>query len=405
MILKYFCLSIIVLFGAINIICCGDEYDIPENENSGNMYTSISIEDINGDDAKDIAITYIVLDESPPHPSHIAVILQDSLEPGSFYAPDYYTVGSDAWSIAIGDLNGDGLPDLSAANTQSDTISLLFQDPTLPGKFLAAIDFSTGDYPSHVAIGDIDGDGLNDLAVADENTSILIQNSSIPGTFLPITSIGISSNCVAIGDLNDDTIPDLAITRSEEGAVAVLLQDPTNLGQFFPATYFDTGAQPTYVGINRIDEDLLPDLAVVNFGSPDGSIDGSVSVLLQDTTTPGWFINSSSYFTGSCSDEVAIKDLNGDELSDLAVVNSSPLNHEGSVSVGTVSVLLQRTQDAGIFLSPEDYEIHFQPLSIAIDDLNGDSLPDIAVADDGAQVLFQNPDSPGNFLSPINAGG
>ena len=47
----------------------------------------------------------------------------------------------------------------------------------------------------------------------------------------------------------------------------------------------------------------------------------------------------------------------------------------------------------------------YQPLSIATGDLNDDSLPDIAVADDGALVLFQKPSTPGIFYPPKHVGG
>jgi hypothetical protein len=47
----------------------------------------------------------------------------------------------------------------------------------------------------------------------------------------------------------------------------------------------------------------------------------------------------------------------------------------------------------------------FQPLSLSVDDLNDDSLPDIAVADDGVLVLFQKPSNPGQFYAYVRVGG
>jgi hypothetical protein len=402
-IFRYTCALGVLFVGFMTIVGTGGGWDIPESIYEG-MYTSIALDDLNGDGILDIAVTYTIIDNPPPHQSYISVILQDPLEPGSFQSPNHYAIGNDAWSIAIGDLNDDGLPDLAAANNSSNSISILFQDSAVPGTFLATKNFPTGIYPLHVAIGDINGDGLGDLLIADKNTSILLQDPSTPGTFLPATSLGLRSNCVAIGDLNTDNLPDLAITGAKDGAVAVLLQDATNPGEFLPATYFDTGPQPSFVSIGLIDGDLLPDLAVVNYGSPDGSVNGSVSVLLQNPSTPGSFLTPNNYVTGRRSDEVAIEDLNGDNLTDLAVVNSRSQSSD-FFDPGIVSVLLQNPSAAGTFHGPTDYEIFFQPLSIATGDLNGDSLSDIAVADDGANVLFQNPNSPGIFFPPIRAGG
>ena len=407
-IFRYTCVLCVPFIGFMTIVGTGPgtapDWNCPESIYDG-MYTSIATDDLNGDGVLDIAVIYVIIDNPPPHPSYISVILQDPLKPGSFKSPNHYAIGNDAWSIAIGDLNDDGLPDLAAANNSSNSISILFQDSTVPGKFLASTNFPTGIYPLHVAIGDINGDGLGDLLIADKNTSILLQDPSTPGTFLPAISLGLISNCVAIGDLNADNLPDIAITEvNYADIVAVLLQDPINPGEFLPATYFDTGPHPSHVSIGYIDGDLLLDFAVANYGSYDGSFNASVSVFLQSPSTPGNFLPSNKYLTGRGSEEVAIEDLNGDNLADLAVVNSNSQSSD-FCDPGIVSVLLQNPSAAGTFQGPAVYEIFFQPLSIATGDLNGDSLPDIAVADDGANVLFQNPNSPGNFFAPIRVGG
>lgn len=398
---RYSCLLCILVLGFITIVGSGQGDPWYSESVYEGMYTSIAIDDLNGDGALDIAITRVILDSPPPHPSSIVVILQDPLKPGSFQTPDRYSVGYDAWSIAIGDLNDDGLPDLATANLKSDSVSILFQDSAEPDNFLDAINLPTGIRPRRVTIGDLNGDGLGDLVIADENTSILLQDSNTPGTFLSATTLGFYSNCVGIGDLNGDNLPDLAVTGAKAGTVAILLQDSINTGEFIPATYFNTGPQPHFVSIGYIDGDLLPDLAVVNSGSD--SANGSVSVLLQDPSTPGSFLTLGNYVTGRSSDEAAIEDLNGDNLSDLVVVNSRGLVND--YPIGTISVLLQNLSSDGTFQDPTDYNMIFQPLSLAIGDLNGDSLPDIAVADDGALVLFQKPSSPGIFYPPKHAGG
>jgi hypothetical protein len=66
---------------------------------------------------------------------------------------------------------------------------------------------------------------------------------------------------------------------------------------------------------------------------------------------------------------------------------------------------LQNLSSDGTFQDPTDYNMIFQSLSLAIGDLNGDSLPDIAVADDGALVLFQKPSSPAIFYPLKHVGG
>ena len=178
--------------------------------------------------------------------------------------------------------------------------------------------------------------------------------------------------------------------------MAVSFQNPAGPAMFTAPSFVDTGPQPTFIAVGLIDGDSLMDLAVVNYGSPDGSADASVCVLLQDPASPGSFVTSYEFITADRSCQVAIADLDGDSLSDLVVANSSS---------GTISVFHQEPSAAGTFFPPTEYTITFQPLSVSIGDLDGDNQPDIAVADDGAQVLFQKPGDPGNFRAPEYVGG
>jgi hypothetical protein len=69
--------------------------------------------------------------------------------------------------VAIGDLNGDGRPDLVVANFGSNTVSVLFG--VGDGTFDPKADYGTGNAPSSLAIGDLNGDGRPDLVVANSN--------------------------------------------------------------------------------------------------------------------------------------------------------------------------------------------------------------------------------------------
>ena len=398
------CVLCVFFIGLITIVGSTGGPNAPDITYDG-LYTSVAIDDLNGDGAIDIAVSYVFIDTPPPHRSQLAVFLQNPLAAGSFQLSQRYTIGYDGWWAAIGDLNNDSLPDIVTANEGGHNLTILFQDSTRPGYFTGATNLPTGMHPTHVSIGDINGDGLPDIAVADRNTTILLQDAGVPGTFSPVYNLGFGSNCIAIGDINADGLVDLAITGAASGAVSVLHQDPMNIGDFLPATDYATGQQPTFVSIGLIDDDLLPDLAVVNYGSPTGSIPASVSVLLHDPMTPGNFIASNSYVTAARSNQVAIDDLNGDASADLAVVN--PWRLDPNIDIhGTVSVLLQNPLTPGMFLAPSEYNIDdSQSLSLAIGDLNGDLLPDIAVASDGVRILFQNSSSPGNFLPSSLIGG
>jgi len=99
-------------------------------------------------------------------------------EDGTFQSLGSIVVGEAPSSVAVGDFNGDGAEDLAVANGYSDTVSVLLGNGD--GSFQAARNFAAGRLPSSVAVGDFNGDGLPDLAVANlgsNNVSILINNT------------------------------------------------------------------------------------------------------------------------------------------------------------------------------------------------------------------------------------
>ena len=136
--------------------------------------------------------------------------------------------------------------------------------------------FATDLRPEFMAIGDLDGDGTPDLAVAnrDSNTvSVLLGNGD--GTFQPLQNYATESLSfsVAIDDLNGDGTPDLAVANFNSNIVSVLLGNGD--GTFQARQNFATGSDPRSVAIGDFDGDGTPDLAVANSGS------NSVSVLLN----------------------------------------------------------------------------------------------------------------------------
>ena len=135
-----------------------------------------------------------------------------------------FDTGGESFSLALGDLNGDGKPDLAAVNVDVNTVSVLLGNGD--GTFGPKSDYGTGSYPHSVAIGDLNGDGKPDLATANTvsfTVSVLLGNGD--GTFGPKNDYGTGSNpySVAIGDLNGDGKPDLAVANENSSTVSVLL--------------------------------------------------------------------------------------------------------------------------------------------------------------------------------------
>ena len=333
----------------------------------GTQPTSVAIGDLDGDGNPDLAV-------ANRRGNTISVLLGDDL--GGFSAPTNFTVGTTPRSVAIGDLDGDGNPDLAVANRSSNSVSVLLGDGS--GDFSASTNFAAEIFPISVVIGDLNGDGNPDLAVANlgsSTVSVLLGDGS--GGFSAQTTFAVGtfslSNSVAIGDLNGDGNPDLAVANQGSNNVSVLLGDGS--GSFSGPTNFAAGTFPNSVVIGDLDGDGNPDLAVTNGNS------NSVSVLLGDGS--GGFSAPTTLAAGTRPISVAIGDLDDDgSADDLAVTNGDSNN---------VSVLLG--DGSGGFSGPTNFAAGTFPNSLAIGDLDGDgSADDLAVTnftDDNVSVFIE----------------
>src|SRR5262249_45620000 len=140
-------------------------------------------------------------------------------------------------SVAVGDFNGDGHPDLAVANTVFDpvhpalsvsNISVLLG--TGSGTFAAAVtDPATGHGVRAVAVGDFNRDGHPDLAVTHDFLGVSVLLGTGSGTFAAAVAYDFGDDylaSVAVGDFNRDGNPDLAVvTSSQFGSVILLLGD------------------------------------------------------------------------------------------------------------------------------------------------------------------------------------
>ena len=110
--------------------------------------------------------------------SHLLFAAAAEAQGVSFIACRDIGAGSSPYSVSVGDFNGDGTPDLAVANAGSHNVSVLLGNGD--GSFQAAQNFGAGIVPQSVTVGDFNGDGKPDLAVANENSnnvSVLINNT------------------------------------------------------------------------------------------------------------------------------------------------------------------------------------------------------------------------------------
>lgn len=392
-------------------------FGIPACNDYNNQFTfapydtpnSVVIADMNGDGAPDLGVAFTHIDGTYPNAGFASVILQNNAARGTFQTSVDTAAGFNPSTLAVGDLDGTSGPDLVVSNANSANVSILLQDATATGKLLAAANVTTGGVPYDVAVGDLNNDGKLDIAVADAggsgNALVLFQDPASPGHFLAqvTLAVGNPSTAVAIGDVDGDGRPDLVVANEDGsgiGRVSIFYQSATTPGTFLPRIDVAAGTHPLSVKIGDLNGDGRADIVVANERSSSSGVGSSgVSVLLQDAANPGAFLPAVTYATAHGSVCVAIGDLNNDGRPDLAVANT------GGSRRGTVSVLLQDATRPGTFLAATNYSGVFEPLGLAIGDLNGDGVPDIAVADgDRATIMFNSATAPGTFAAPVLVG-
>jgi len=297
-------------------------------------------------------------------------------------APSAFGAGTNPDSAAVGDFNGDGKMDLAVANEGSDNVSILLGNGD--GTFQAAVNYGAGTDPDSVAVGDFRGDGKLDLVVANyysNNVSVLLGNGD--GTFQAAVNYGVSApTSVAVGDFNGDGKLDLAVANvfSE---VSVLLGNGD--GTFQAAVNYGAGAEPAWVAVGDFNGDGKLDLAVANVDS------NNVSILLGNGD--GTFKAAVNYGVGTEPVSVAVGDFNGDGKLDLAVANYG----------SNVSVLLGNGDST--FQAAVNYGAGAEPACVAVGDFNGDGKLDLAVANvatGNVSVLLGNGD--GTFQAAVNYG-
>ena len=341
------------------------------------------------------------------------------LVPYPFEAVTYYKVGEGPTALALGDLNNDGIPDVVTANRGANSVSVLLgkdngtlneardysMGPGAPvqhypdgvalgdlngdknldvvvissdpnsnyagnlavflgngdGTLKDAVFYAIGDQPVSVAMGDLDGDGLQDVVTANygsEDITILLGSKSNQLQMKGSYKLG-KVNSVALGDLNGDGHLDVIASIIFSQGVVVLLGNGD--GTFQTPLAYTTGMINS-MALGDVNKDNNLDLIVSIYASQ------NVAVFLGKGD--GTFQTGQFYTAGKSPESIALGDLDLDRNLDIVTENSGD----------EVVVALPGNGD-GTFKTANFYELGnspaSEPLSIALEDLNIDGRPDV----------------------------
>ena len=336
----------------------------------------VAAADLDGDGDKDLAVVNLSAGN--------VTILKNNGN-GNFFQPGSSPeggLGSFPDYIVAADLDGDGDQDLAVANQESDNVTILKNRGSGNFRQPASSPEAAGDAPVALAAFDLDGDADQDLAVANafSDDITILKNGGNGNFFQPGSSPEAAATkplSVAAADLDGDGDTDLAVAEQQSASLRILRNNGTgNFTEAVTSPEPTTFSFPQSIALANIDGDGDTDLAVAHQLTPDGK----VTIFKNNGTGDFTQRASSPEAAGNQPLAIVAADFDLDVDPDLAVVNGLG----GNVTILGNNGLGNFFQPAS---SPET--VGPSPNSIAAADLDGDGDSDLAVANaNGASVTI-----------------
>jgi hypothetical protein len=345
---------------------------------AGTAPGSVEIADFNGDGKFDV----VVANEQS---NDVSILLGDGKGKFTPAKGSPFAAGHLPNDIAIGDFNRDNKLDLALANHEENRLTLLLGDGT--GGFSPApnspLAVEVKPHVHGVAAGDLNGDGNADLVTdswANDQVLVLFgdgkANFRTPGTLLKVGKRPYQR--LRVADVNGDGYADILTTNAEGNNVTVLLSDGKGEFKEPAGSPFASGDAPFNFAVGDVNGDGKIDLAVVD--SPGSMAEGrgkdGLTVMLGNGNGGFTALAGSPFATGKIPNRVAIGDVNGDGVNDIAV--SSPDDN---------NITLFLMSSRGAVASSSTIAVGGKPKGVAIRDLNGDGKADVVTTNNAANTV------------------
>ncbi len=234
---------------------------------------------------------------------------------GPIFASPVHRTGEEPVSLAIGDFDGNAVPDFAAACAASGELTLWLRDGE--SAYGTRSDIAIADISlAAAAAADFDGDGIPDIAVAragNDSVSILVNDGNAVFVELAAPSLCGDPSDMAAADLDLDGDVDLVVSVPTDDVVCVLLND--GAAGFSAPVEFAGGEGPHRIALGNLDAEPAPEICIANSPSP------SFSVLANDGA--GTFGAPEEHDAADAPRDVLLADLSGDGALDVAAALAS----------------------------------------------------------------------------------
>jgi hypothetical protein len=250
-------------------------------------------------------------------------------------------------SLAVGDLDGDQIPDVAAANNGDDTVSVLYGKGN--GTFESAAHYGVGVAPVRIRAADLNGDLFTDLVVVNNlGGSISVLRGQPGRTFavLPAHPVPATPRALAVGHFDDSGHVGIAVGHYPQGQLNFLAGNGD--GTFGPASGIVLAGGISDLYATDLNTDGLDELLAITGGNAFrvcSERDGAYQVV-------------EAHATGTAPICLTVADFDQDALGDVAI---------SAYTGGTVTVLLRSDEGEG----EGQHDRH-------TGDQNGDSLIDLS---------------------------